>query len=133
MLLCMITIDVYYIHHTCNCMYIRFSFQRWLRLGSESGSLGSLNIIWPKGRDGHASCVLSDSSQPQVLVTGGWDKQNQLLYDAWVLDVTSGSWTEVSDCMALSSIKTDSVHDLLLLNDHYIILTVKFLEGGSFV
>lgn len=71
--------------------------QRWLRLGSEASSVNSLNtVIWPKGRDGHASCVLSEGAHPQILVTGGWDKQNQLLYDAWVLDVTSGSWTEVS-------------------------------------
>ena len=76
--------------------FIVFLPQHWIRLGSETGSLCSINIAWPKGRDGHASCVLSGGPHPQVLMTGGWDKQNQLLYDAWVLDVTSGSWTEVS-------------------------------------
>ena len=48
------------------------------------------------GRDGHASCVLSSAPRPQVLISGGWDKDNRLLNDTWVLDVHKRLWTKVS-------------------------------------
>ena len=48
------------------------------------------------GRDGHASCLLAGSPNPQVLISGGWDKDNKLIKDAWILNVNARIWKEVS-------------------------------------
>ena len=52
---------------------------------------------WPVGRDAHAACCLNyGEKHPQLLVTGGVDEDGISLHDAWILDVTSGRWSEVS-------------------------------------
>ena len=57
---------------------------------------------WPVGRDGHASCVLSDPLHSQILVSGGWDKDNRLIKDAWILNVQTKSWKKsMWKCMCM--------------------------------
>ena len=48
------------------------------------------------GRAGHAACCLCYGEEhPQLLVSGGLDKDNNTLKDLWVLDVEAGTWKEV--------------------------------------
>ena len=52
---------------------------------------------WPKERDDHAACCLNYGQEhPQLLISGGTYKGNQIIGDAWLLDVASGTWKEVS-------------------------------------
>ena len=52
---------------------------------------------WPVERDSHAACCLNYGEEnPQLLVTGGVDNNGNTLQDAWVLDVNSWRWREVS-------------------------------------
>ena len=47
-------------------------------------------------RAGHAACCINFGGQhPQLLVTGGVDKDGKTLRDAWLLDVDTGTWKEV--------------------------------------
>ena len=51
----------------------------------------------PVGRSFHATCCINvGDDHPLLLVTGGLDKDNQVLKDAWLLDVVSRRWKEVS-------------------------------------
>ena len=51
---------------------------------------------WPEGRAGHAACCLNYSQQyPQLLVSGGLDRQNRPLGDVWILDVERGNRRKV--------------------------------------
>ena len=43
-----------------------------------------------------AVCLGYGEPHPQVLVTGGLDAGRKVLSDAWILDVQSGRWREVS-------------------------------------
>ncbi|CAI8017835.1 Dual specificity protein kinase shkC, partial [Geodia barretti] len=48
---------------------------------------------WPEERASAAACCLNyDQKNPQLLVTGGVNKQKQPLRDAWVLDVDKTTW-----------------------------------------
>ena len=67
--------------------------QNWSKLGDQQSTIGRQQ--WPVGRDSHASCVLSDAPHPQILISGGWDKDNQPLNDAWILDVHRKHWKKV--------------------------------------
>ena len=50
----------------------------------------------PVERSAHAAvCLGYGGDRPQLLVTGGLDDSKEVLNDAWMLDVTSGNWTEV--------------------------------------
>ena len=50
----------------------------------------------PIGRWYHAACCLNyDDDHPKVLISGGVDKDSNVLGDMWILDVYSGKWTEV--------------------------------------
>ena len=52
---------------------------------------------WPKARDSHAACCLNyGEDNPQLLVTGGVDKNLDVLSDMWILDIKSRRWREVS-------------------------------------
>ena len=49
------------------------------------------------GRSSHAACCLNYGEEhPQLLVSGGLDKDEKTLSDLWVLDVEAGTWKEVS-------------------------------------
>ena len=57
-----------------------------------------VEVPWPDERYAHATCCLNyGEERPQLLVTGGWNKNETILNDAWILDVKSGSWKTVSD------------------------------------
>ena len=64
--------------------------QEWTSLERPRGA------PWPVSRDSHAACCLNYGKEnPQLLITGGVDKDGNTLQDAWVLDVKSGEWREV--------------------------------------
>ena len=66
-------------------------FQEWTKLERPMGA------PWPMERDAHAACCLNCGEEhPQLLVTGGVDKNGTTLQDAWILDVKSGRWRRVS-------------------------------------
>ena len=47
-------------------------------------------------RSWHAACCLNYGEEhPQLLVSGGRDKDSNTLRDLWVLDVEAGTWKEV--------------------------------------
>lgn len=50
----------------------------------------------PVGRLNHATvCLGYGGNRPQLFVTGGRDKRDVILNDAWMLDVQSVRWREV--------------------------------------
>ena len=52
---------------------------------------------WPVERASHAACCLNYGEEhSQLLVTGGKGNYTTTLQDAWILDVNSGRWKEVS-------------------------------------
>ena len=61
--------------------------QEWTKLEKLGGA------PWPIERTAHAACCLNYG---ELLVTGGLDKNGTTLQDAWILDVKSGRWREVS-------------------------------------
>ena len=65
--------------------------QEWTKLEKPEGA------PCPVGRSYHAACCLNYGEEhPQLLVTGGVDKNGNTLQDAWILDVNSGRWRKVS-------------------------------------
>ena len=51
---------------------------------------------WPEERSRHAACCLNYGQQfPQLLMTGGGDRQNKPLGDVWILDIERGNWRMV--------------------------------------
>ena len=75
-------------YHTIHSSHLP---QKWTKLERPRGA------PWPVDRFYHAACCLNyGEEQPQLLVTGGWDKYGNTLKDAWILDVNSGRWREVS-------------------------------------
>ena len=42
------------------------------------------------------------SQHPQLLVIGGWDLENRILEDAWVLDLNTRTWRKVAREIILS-------------------------------
>ena len=52
--------------------------------------------LWPEERSYHGACCLNYGQQfPQLLVTGGLDRQGNPLADAWILDIHRGKWRKV--------------------------------------
>ena len=69
-----------------NCAHM--TIQNWRRL-NRSGP-------WPEERTSHAACCLNYGQQfPLLLMTGGMDRQNKPLGDAWILDIDRGNWRKV--------------------------------------
>ena len=74
----------------CSYMLNCLSLQHWTKLNKSEGG------PWPEERQFHAACCLNYGQQhPQLLVTGGWDRQDKAMGDAWILDVDSGKWRKV--------------------------------------
>ena len=74
--------------------------QEWTKLERPEG------VPWPVERAAHAACCLNYGEEhPQLLVTRGVDKIDNTLQDAWILDVNSGRWREVSgdECVTAST------------------------------
>ena len=90
----------HYMNSSCDIVCVCFMHhlsQEWTKLENSGVS------PWPVGRDAHAACCLNYGEEhPQLLVTGGVDKDGISLQDAWILDVTSGEWREVSGINYLS-------------------------------
>ena len=64
--------------------------QEWTKLERPEGA------PWPVERASHAACCLNYGEEhPQLLVTGGVDKNGTALQDAWILEVNSGRWKRV--------------------------------------
>ena len=77
--------------------------QKWTKLEKPE------RASWPVNRVSHAACCLNyDEEHPQLLVTGGVDKNDNTLQDAWVLDVNFERWREVSGDKCVSG-STESV------------------------
>ena len=71
-------------------MYIHFILQNWTKLNKSGGG------PWPEERSCHAAVCLNYGQQyPQLLVTGGVDRQGKPLADVWILDIERGSWRKV--------------------------------------
>ena len=50
----------------------------------------------PEERSGHAACCLNYGQQfPQLLMSGGLDRQGKPLADLWILDIERGNWRKV--------------------------------------
>ncbi len=48
------------------------------------------------GRSNHAAvCLWNGGDHSQLFITGGLDKNNKALSDAWILDLQAGRWREV--------------------------------------
>ena len=86
--------------HTCMCtctcimyMYtctIHFILQNWTKLNKTGGG------HWPQERSVHAAVCFNYGQQyPQLLVTGGRNRQGKPLADVWILDIERGSWRKV--------------------------------------
>ena len=77
--------------HICDMSLVP-CMQEWTKLEGPKG------VAWPVERVSHAACCLNYGEEhPQLLVTGGVDKNDNTLQDAWILDVNSGRWREVSN------------------------------------
>ena len=51
---------------------------------------------WPEERSSHAACCLNYGQQfPQLLVSGGLDRQAKPLADLWILDIERENWRKV--------------------------------------
>ena len=51
---------------------------------------------WPAGRSGHAACCLGYAGDHiHLLVTGGVGRDNKLLNDTWLFNMSSKKWKEV--------------------------------------
>ena len=73
------------------CVYVNHHSQEWTKLEKPEGA------PWPVERSAHAACCLNYGEEhPQLLVTGGVDKNYTTLQDVWILDVNSRRWREVS-------------------------------------
>ena len=67
----------------------------------------------PAQRMCHASvCLGYGKANPQLLVTGGLDKEEEPLGDMWMLDVKSGCWKEVSHNYVISSAPVQQLRTL---------------------
>ena len=74
------------------CYYSLSLSQEWTKLEKPHGA------PWPVGRSIHAACCLNyGDEEPVLLITGGIDKNNDTLKDAWLLHVNSGKWREVRE------------------------------------
>ena len=75
-------------------------------------------------RSDHAACCLNYGEEhPQLLVTGGTKSSDSSLNDAWILDVISGKWREVSGMFKLGC-------DMFGYSLHYHTSTVIISSGG---
>ncbi len=53
-------------------------------------------------RSDHAAvCLWNGVDHPQLFITGGLDKNNKVLNDAWILDFQAGRWREVRSVLSV--------------------------------
>ena len=84
---------IVHVQHNIMYMYtckIHFILQNWTKLNKSGGG------PWPEEKSHHAAVCLNYGQQyPQLLVTGGRDRQGKPLADVWILDIERGSWRKV--------------------------------------
>uniref|UniRef100_A0A1X7USX4 Protein kinase domain-containing protein n=1 Tax=Amphimedon queenslandica TaxID=400682 RepID=A0A1X7USX4_AMPQE len=52
---------------------------------------------WPMGRWAHAgSVIITGSDCPMLVISGGWNKNRDLLDDCWIFNVTQHSWIKLN-------------------------------------
>ena len=60
-----------------------------------------------------ATCLNYGDDHPQLLVTGGLDKNLKTLSDAWLLDINTGRWREVREvegwCVCVTKARSGSI------------------------
>ena len=67
--------------------HVNIILQTWSKLSQSGGA------SWPEERLCHAACCLNYGQQyPQLLVTGGLDREDKPLSDAWILDIERRQW-----------------------------------------
>ena len=74
------------------CVYVFMMFlpQNWRKLNKSGDG------PWPEKRFYHAACCLNHGQKfPQLLVSGGLDRQRKPLADLWILDIERGNWRKV--------------------------------------
>ena len=70
------------------CVFV--PVQSWTKMDKPAGA------PWPVERSSHAACCLNYGQEhPQLLISGGRDKDSKTLGDAWLLSVATGTWREV--------------------------------------
>ena len=78
--------------HNILHLYLNVSMQHWTKLGIIGNK--------PPTRCYHAVCCiagpLTGQQHPIVMVVGGWDDDQKVLGDVWLLDVDKRLWTEVN-------------------------------------
>ena len=73
--------------HKCSSMFFT---QNWRKLNKSGDG------PWPEERYSHAACCLNYGQEfPQLLVSGGLDRQGKPLADLWILDIERGNWRKV--------------------------------------
>ena len=76
---------MYCVHNVLLCIS-----QNWRKLNKSGDG------PWPEERGYHAACCLNYGQQfPQLLVSGGLDRQGKPLADLWILDIERGNWRKV--------------------------------------
>ena len=51
---------------------------------------------WPEGRSSHAACCVNYGQQyPQLLASGGLNREGRPLEDVWILNVERENWRKV--------------------------------------
>ena len=89
-------------HVSSHCVIF---LQHWRKLAKHEGE------PWPVGRDGHAAVCLGPE---HLLVIGGYC--SGYLNDAWILNVSSGKWKEVSSTLIYYALKM-----CVSKNDHFLV------------
>ncbi|XP_019859638.1 PREDICTED: U-box domain-containing protein 32-like [Amphimedon queenslandica] len=52
---------------------------------------------WPVGRWGHAGAIIiTGSGCPMLVISGGWDKNEETLDDCWIFNITQHSWIKLA-------------------------------------
>ena len=72
--------------YVCVYVFMMFLPQNWRKLNKSGDG------PWPEERFYHAACCLNHGQKfPQLLVSGGLDRQRKPLADLWILDIERGN------------------------------------------
>ena len=99
--------------------------QNWSKLNKSGGG------PWPEERESHAACCLNYGQQfPQLLVTGGWDRQGRSLADVWILDMHRGKWRKVKLKPTKLLLLGTSTYPMGSISQKYELVTSCLLVGN---
>lgn len=57
--------------------------------------------LWPEKGWAHAGSIITGSILPILVVIGGLDKDDKIMKDFWILDISKRSWTKVCHDVSL--------------------------------